>query len=170
MGVVGRFQSPGFSVYRRDAQVICRTNRGLECGTVICHVDHSAVETRPIDGEILRRVGKEDRLILERLERHRDKAYSACKKLIEQHELDAILVDVEHLFDGESVYFYFLGNVDPRIESLTNELGAAYERKAKFKKFAETLANGCGPDCGTGESKCSTGGCSSCSLRQKCGK
>ena len=167
MGVVGKYQSPDFTLFPRDAQVICRTNRGLEFGEVICSLDQET-ELEP-DGQILRQVGSEDRLILERLERHRDKAFDACQKLIQQRGLPGVLVDVEHLFDGESVFFYFLGEVDPQTEALTNDLAETYERKVRFKKFAETLANGCGPDCGTGESKCSTGGCGSCALSGGCG-
>ena len=117
----------------------------------------------------MRTVGAEDRLILERLERHRDKAFEACQNLIQQRRLPGVLVDVEHLFDGESVFFYFLGEVDPLTEALTNELAETYERKVRFKKFAQTLAEGCGPDCGTGESKCSSGGCGSCALSGGCG-
>jgi hypothetical protein len=168
MGVVGRFDSADFNLYPRDAHVICRTARGLESGTVICPIedefgDRTEPQAQNIDGEILRRVGSEDDLILERLERHRDKAFHACQKLITERNVPGVLVDVEHLFDGESVYFYFLGDVDSRLEAITNELASTYERKVRFKKFAETLANGCGPDCGT-EGNCSSGGCGSCAL------
>ncbi|MFK7766776.1 MAG: PSP1 C-terminal domain-containing protein [Mariniblastus sp.] len=163
MGVVGRFESADFGLYPRDAKVICRTGRGLEYGSVICPLEEDE-DSSGSNGQILRRIGTEDQLILDRLERHRDKAFVACQSLIQERQLPGVLVDVEHLFDGESVFFYFLGDVDPRLEDLTNELAATYERKVRFKKFAETLANGCGPDCGTGESKCSTGGCGSCAL------
>ena len=35
------------------------------------------------------------------------------------------------------------------MEPLTAELAEAYEAKAQFRKFTETLTQGCGPDCGT---------------------
>ncbi|MFT5303069.1 MAG: cell fate regulator YaaT (PSP1 superfamily) [Mariniblastus sp.] len=171
MGVVGRFDSADFNFYPRDSSVICRTRRGLESGVVICPVesDNEKMSAQVIEGQILRRVGSEDQMILERLERHRDKAFNACQKLIVERGVPGVLVDVEHLFDGESVFFYFLGDPDPRLESITAELASTYERKVRFKKFAETLANGCGPDCGTGDSKCSTGGCGTCALSGGCG-
>lgn len=165
--MVGRFDAADFRVYSRDTNVICRTQRGLESGTILCSIDEQ--DSVECDGQVLRQVGTEDTLILERLERHRDKAFEACQKLIRERELPGVLVDVEHLFDGESVFFYFLGEVDSRLEALTNELASTYERKVRFKKFAETLANGCGPNCGTGESKCSTGGCGSCAISGACG-
>lgn len=164
MGVVGTFDAADFRVYTRDQRVICRTERGLELGVVICDVDGPATE-----GALLRVTGSEDELILDRLERFRDRAYQACNDLLVQRGLCATLVDVEHLFDGESVFFYFLGAVDPRVESLTAELAQTYDRKVKFKQFAQALAEGCGPDCGTKDSGCSSGGCGSCALSGGCG-
>ncbi len=164
MGVVGTFDAADFRVYTRDQRVICRTRRGLEVGVVICDVDSPATE-----GDVLRVTGSEDELILDRLERFRDRAYKACNDLLIDRGLPGTLVDVEHLFDGESVFFYFLGDVDPRVEALTEELAEAYDRKVKFKQFAQTLAKGCGPDCGTKDSGCSTGGCGSCALSGGCG-
>jgi cell fate regulator YaaT (PSP1 superfamily) len=169
MGLVGRYESPDFAVYSRDTSVICRTSRGLEFGEVLCSLDEEVDQATSRDGQILRKVGSEDKLILERLERHRDKAFAACQNLIAQRQLPGVLVDVEHLFDGESVFFYFLGEVDERLQALTEELAATYERKVRFKKFAETLANGCGPDCGTGASQCGSGSCGSCAVSGSCG-
>ena len=168
MGAVGRFDAADFQQYPRDARVICRTPRGLEFGNVLCTLNDHEVNHQDIDGQLLRFIGSEDEMILERLERHRDKAFQACQQLITQHELPSVLVDVEHLFDGESVYFYFLGEIDPQLEKLTQELANTYESKVRFKKFAETLANGCGPDCGTGESGCAAGSCGSCALSGNC--
>ena len=37
----------------------------------------------------------------------------------------AVLVDVEHLFDGQSLYFYFLGPGGPELDVLTTELADA---------------------------------------------
>ncbi len=167
MGAIGRFDALDFHRYPRDTRVICRTARGLELGDILCLMDEPSSEQN--DGQILRRVGSEDELILQRLDRFRDKAFKACQQLIVQRGLSAVLVDVEHLFDGESVYFYFLGDVDPELEKLTAELGTTYENKVRFRKFAETLANGCGPDCGTGEGNCGANGCGSCAISGGCG-
>lgn len=173
MGSVGRLVSADSSVYGRDTKVICRTERGIEWGQVICDLPSIDFETdSPVDasdGAILRPVTPDDNLILERLDRHRDKAFVACQKLLDDRGLSNVLVDVEHLFDGEAVFFYFLGQPDPELEQVTDELAEVYDRKVRFKKFAETLAEGCGPDCGTKEGDCSSSGCGSCKLSGQCG-
>lgn len=166
MGLVGRFRSIDHKTYPRNHRVICRTDRGLEFGEVICEVDSQENATE--NGVLLRAVSRNDDLILERLQRHRDRAFNACQQLINERGLAGILVDVEHLFDGQSLFFYFLGDVSSELEELTGELAEAYEAKVRFRKFTETLAKGCGPDCGTKESGCSSGGCGSCKLAGSC--
>ena len=123
------------------------------------------------DGLLLRRVTVEDELLLARLDRRRDEAFQACVTLLERRGLLAVLVDVEHLFDGKSLYFYFLGEVSPEVESVTAELAAVYEAEVQFEQFAETLSEGCGPDCGTDAAAggCGPQGCVSCAVAEACG-
>ncbi len=176
MGVLGTFEAVDFRTYRRDQRVICRTRRGLEWGTVVCDIGHQNSADGEIasdwslncDGDLLRTTTPDDEMILERLDRFRDRAFEACRELLVQRNLKVTLVDVEHLFDGESLFFYFLGETDARIETLTEELAEAYDRKVKFKKFAESLSQGCGPTCGTEESSCKSSGCGSCALSGSC--
>lgn len=160
LGRIGRFVSSNHRHFDRNAEVVVRTSRGLEVGEVICVLQQDETITEP-DGDLLRRLGREDRAIVERIDRFRDKAFVACQKLLSERDLKATLVDVEHLFDGQSIWFYFLGEVNAEVEALTSELAEVYESKVKFRKFAETLANGCGPDCGTGVS---CGSCSGCAV------
>jgi cell fate regulator YaaT (PSP1 superfamily) len=176
MGVLGTFEAVDFCTYPRDQRVICRTHRGLEWGSVVCDIGHqdvadgefSPAKSQNCDGELLRPTTPDDEMIIERLDRFRDRAFEACRELLAKNNLRVTLVDVEHLFDGESLFFYFLGDTDARIEALTEELAEAYDRKVKFKKFAESLSQGCGPTCGTEQSSCKSSGCGSCALSGSC--
>src|SRR5436190_1883912 len=125
LGSVGRFAAVDGQRFSRTARVICRTGRGLEVGQVLSVAD---VPTHvPGDGTLLRRVTVEDDLLLARLEKNRDEAYRACASRLAGEGLDAVLLDVEHLFDGQSLYFYFLGDGDSRLDALTTELASIYE-------------------------------------------
>ena len=169
MGHVGRFDSVDGVLYARHARVICRTARGLEVGEVL---SSSELNGHQADGTLVRRLTAEDDLLLTRIERNRDEAFQACNELLAKRNLPAVLMDVEHLFDGQSLYFYFLGDVSPELEAITGELASAYETKVQFHKFAETLTAGCGPGCGTAEAigqGCSTGDCASCAVASACG-
>ena len=169
MGHVGRFDAADGVLYARHARVICRTARGLEIGEVL---STSELGGQDADGTLLRRLTVEDDLLLTRIERNRHEAFQACNDLLAKRNLPAVLMDVEHLFDGQSLYFYFLGDVSPEIEALTSELASAYETEVQFQKFADTLTAGCGPGCGTEEATgqgCSTGSCASCAVASACG-
>jgi cell fate regulator YaaT (PSP1 superfamily) len=170
MGRVGRFESADASRFARGADVVVRTQRGLELGKVLA-IDATATHFVAADGTVLRRMTVEDRLLAQRLERDRHEAYNACAARLAQRGDPATLIDVEHLFDGQSLYFYFLGEVSPATEFLTAELAELYSAAVKFDQFTETLVHGCGPHCGTEEAEGAGCGssCISCAVASACG-
>ena len=167
LGGVGRFAAADRCRYSRGARVVCRTGRGLEVGEVLSEVE--AEEAMQCDGALLRRVTVEDDLLLARLEKNREEAYRACAARLAERGLQAVLVDVEHLFDGRSLYFYFLGETTPELDALTTELAGVYEAQAQIERFAQTLIAGCGPHCGTDEAEGCGSACGSCAVAGACG-
>ncbi len=160
LGHVGRFTSVDAVAYPRASRVIVRTGRGLETGEVLGPAEE-AVLRGTTDGSIIRGMTTEDELLVARLEKNRQKAIEACTARLEKQGIVATLFDVEHLFDGRSLFFYFLGEVTPEIEAITSELAEVYDAAAEFRKFSETLATGCGPGCGT-EAAEGHGSCTLC--------
>ncbi len=170
LGEIGRFVAADASLYPRKSRVIVRSTRGLEVGEVLAEPAPSATLAHP-DGQILRKMTVEDDLLVARLEKHRHSAFEACSTLLAEHNIPATLMDVEHLFDGAGLFFYFLGEVPPKAERFTQQLAEKYEKTVEFRKFAETLAEGCGPGCGT-EAAMGQGGCdncTSCAVAAACG-
>jgi cell fate regulator YaaT (PSP1 superfamily) len=169
MGNVGRFYSPDGAVYPRAARVIVRSGRGLEMGHVL--LAEGDLPRDLSDGAVLRRMTVEDELLEARQAKNRDAAYAACAERIARARLPVVLMDVEHLFDGQTLVFYFLGEPSEELEAITSELTELYEAKVQFRKFTETLTEGCGPACGTeaaaghGCGSCATG----CALAGACG-
>jgi hypothetical protein len=171
MGQVGRFAAVDAVRYPRHCRVVVRTKRGLEVGDVLSPPDDRDDSRAFADGDILRGMTVQDDLLQARLEKHRQEAYAACANMLSISGEPAVLVDVEHLFDGQGLFFYFLGDVSPHLESYTERLADTYEAKVQFRKFTETLIEGCGPGCGTEEVKgrggCET--CASCAVAGACG-
>jgi cell fate regulator YaaT (PSP1 superfamily) len=173
MGHVGRFSAVDSVTYPRAARVVCRTSRGLEVGQVLSRIrngDNGGDHNGAFDGTLLRGMTAADELLLARLERHKNRAYKACRKLLQERNIPAVLMEVEHLFDGKSLFFYFLGEVTPTIESVIRELTQVYEANVQFRRFAETLTLGCGPGCGTEEATGNGCGqsCGSCAISGSC--
>jgi cell fate regulator YaaT (PSP1 superfamily) len=156
VGTVGRFTSVDAVCYPRGSRVIVRTGRGLELGEVLAEPGDEP--PHPADGSILRGLTSSDELLLARLEKNRHEAYEACRRRLDELGLPVVLMDVEQLFDGSTLVFYFLGELTPEVEALTAELAELYESKVQFRKFAEAVETGCGPGCGTE----SAAGCTTC--------
>lgn len=167
LGHVGRFSPADGTGYPRASRVICRTNRGLEVGEVLS-IDGRHQSHQSADGSILRGVTVEDELLLTRLEKNRDDAYRACTESLAERGIAAMLMDVEHLFDGQAIYFYFLGDVTPEIDSITHDLAEVYESKVQIRKFTESLTDGCGPDCGTEAAEGCGTNCATCAVVAAC--
>ncbi|HEV7280886.1 MAG TPA: hypothetical protein VGN57_11840 [Pirellulaceae bacterium] len=167
-GHVGRFVSEIPSGLRRGDRVVARTSRGLELAEVLSAVEADADAGEEfgesIDGAILRPVLETDELLQVRLARYRDRAFDACRKWLEEKNIPGTLVDVEHLLDGESLFFHFLGDPPELDFAASEELAALYEKKVHFRRFADALQQGCGPGCGTESAAngCASGGCSTC--------
>ncbi len=160
LGQVGRFTAVDLVRYPRGLKVIVRTSRGLEVGEILAPPSDD-LPNASADGSILRGMTVEDQLLDSRLQKNRDAALLACESRLRDLNHPVTLLDVEHLFDGRSLFFYFLGEVPPEIEMLTDELAELYDAEVQFRKFAETVTEGCGPGCGT--ENATGGGCSSCS-------
>lgn len=168
-GHVGRFRSQGPECVNHGDRVLCRTPRGVEIGELLA-IDETGADN--YDGDLLRKMTPADDLLATRLEKNRDEAFEACVRLLDEKQIPAVLMDAELLFDGNSLYFYFLGEPPEEAEAITAELAEAYEAQVQLKRFADTLAEGCGPDCGTeAAGACGTSeGCSTCAAAAACKK
>jgi cell fate regulator YaaT (PSP1 superfamily) len=166
MGHVAAFSAADAARYSRGTRVVLRTERGLELGEVLASQAESAAAPRA--GTILRAMTEQDRLLETRLSKNRLEAYDACRRRLGELGLDTALVDVEHLFDGRSLIFYFLGEQPSALARVTEELAEAYDAQVQFRAFTEAVVAGCGPDCGT-ESAAGCGSCGTgCAIASAC--
>jgi cell fate regulator YaaT (PSP1 superfamily) len=148
MRFLGTFDPPpGVTVRRRDA-VIVRTERGQEVGEALCPATPQAMSAipDPTRGEIIRVAAPEDRTKIAHLKEVEKKEFAAGERLIAQHKLAMQLVDVEHLFGGERIIFYFLAEqrVDFRelVRSMAREFHARIElRQIGVRDEAKLLAD-----------------------------
>jgi cell fate regulator YaaT (PSP1 superfamily) len=133
---------------RRGDTAVLRTDRGIEVGEVLCPATPQAVAAipEPTRGEILRVATQEDRAKLKQLRDLRDMDYSAGTRLIAHHHLPMQLVDVERIFGGERIVFYFLSEnrVDFRelVKSMAREFHTRIElRQIGVRDEAKLLAD-----------------------------
>lgn len=95
---------------KRGTRVVVATERGTEVGEVLCQATPSVCESLGVSrlGKLLRTLSDEDTQHLTQLRALEQKALEVCQRGIDRLGLPMRLVEVEHLFGGERVVFYFL--------------------------------------------------------------
>ncbi len=123
--------------YRRGSEVVVRTDRGLELGQVLCPVTPRALEliTEPTHGRILRAVTDRDRAERERLVLAEQTEMESCNRFVAQRKLQMELVDVEHLFGGERIIFYFLAEKRVDFRELVKDLAREFQTRIEMRQI-----------------------------------
>lgn len=100
-------------------QVVAKTERGTEVGTVLCEATAaatSAMESEPTQGNILRVATKIDLGQWQRMVEQTDADIDVSQRIIATSGLKMDLVEVERLFGGEKLVVYYIadGRIDFR--------------------------------------------------------
>jgi cell fate regulator YaaT (PSP1 superfamily) len=148
MKYLGIFQPLNGAEYTRGQHVVLRTERGTETGEVLCPSTAQAEATlpEPTRGEILRVMSAEDDARAKQVLANQLSAYAKGTGLVLQHKLLMQIVEVECLFGGEKIVFFFLadGRVDFRelVKSMAREFKTRIElRQIGVRDEAKLLAD-----------------------------
>lgn len=161
-GFVGRFRATAGAV-ARDEQVVVRTPRGVELGTVLCEPADGA---EPPDGDVLRTATDADAVPCG------DELLAAASSRAEELELPLAFVDIELTLDGTAILHALPWDVCDAT-GLFEELAARFGVAVRLFDLSRAPAakdepqpTGCGkPGCG---SDAGEGGCSSCGTGGGC--
>lgn len=134
---VGDFDGGEGKTWARGTQVVVRTDRGHELGEVLCEGTPRAVQliAEPTCGQIVRPVGEADAAVAERLREAEGREFETGRRFIHQRELPMELVDVEHLFGGERIVFYFLAEKRVDFRELVRDLAREYQTRIEMRQI-----------------------------------
>ena len=137
MRFLGEYEAGEGESYARADEVVVRSERGLEVGQVLCPASPRALEllAEPTRGRVLRRLTEEDRLALDRLRAQEAEELACCQRFVTQRRLQMELVDVEHLFGGERLVFYFLAEKRVDFRELVRDLARAYQTRIEMRQI-----------------------------------
>ena len=136
MRFLGEFDPEG-RAYARGDDVVVRTERGLEVGHVLCEATPRALEmlTEPTRGAS----SAADRRGPGRAPAHRGagerRELETCERFVAQRRLQMELVDVEHLFGGERIVFYFLAEKRVDFRELVKDLAREYQTRIEMRQI-----------------------------------
>jgi cell fate regulator YaaT (PSP1 superfamily) len=136
MRLLGAFDPEG-GTYARGDEVVVRTERGLELGHVLCEASPRALSLigEPTRGRILRRLTEPDRAERDRLRENERQELETCNRFVQQRKLQMELVDVEHLFGGERIIFYFLAEKRVDFRELVKDLAREYQTRIEMRQI-----------------------------------
>jgi cell fate regulator YaaT (PSP1 superfamily) len=137
MRALGVYSSSRDEAFKRNTEVVVRTDRGLETGAILCEATDEAVRQikDPAHGQILRAMSADDILERSRLLDQARREYQVCQRLIEQEKLDMQLVDVEHLFGGERVVVYYLAENRVDFRELVRQLAGEFQTRVEMRQI-----------------------------------
>lgn len=135
---VAEFTTKGPEPYLRSEQVIVRSHRGTEWGEVLCEATDRTREflgKKDATGRVLRVATPEDERTRDEVHLREQDAFSGGRELIGQHHLNMQLVDVEWLFGGERLIFYFLSESRVDFRELVKSLAKRFSTRIEMRQI-----------------------------------
>src|SRR5262245_27801964 len=138
MRFLGPFEAAdGLADLKRGEEVVVHTDRGHELGQLLCPSTPRAVEllADPTRGRIVRRLTERDQAERQRLLGLEQQELETCERFASQRRLQMELVDVEHLFGGERIIFYFLAEKRVDFRELVKDLARQYQTRIEMRQI-----------------------------------
>ena len=137
MRFLGDFTPELSATYIRGQQVLVQSDRGLEAGDLLRESTPEAIAylTEPTRGTIVRAMTEEDLVYLEKLKAKENEAYIQGGEFIGQRSLQMELVDVEWLFGGERIIFYFLAEKRVDFRELVKDLAREFRTRIEMRQI-----------------------------------
>ncbi|GFP20006.1 hypothetical protein HKBW3S03_01510 [Candidatus Hakubella thermalkaliphila] len=134
-GKVYYFDPDGLELSLNES-VVVQTARGLEYATVVSEV--MEVDEEDLAGplkKVLRRATYHDRAKHIANEAKEQKALKECTRLLDKHGLNMKIVNVELLFDGSKMIFYFTADGRVDFRELVKELASRFKIRIEMKQI-----------------------------------
>jgi cell fate regulator YaaT (PSP1 superfamily) len=137
MRFLGEYEATEGEAYQRGQTVVVRSDRGQELAELLCEATEAAVRylAEPTRGQIIRGLNAEDEERMLQLRQKENEEFEACKSFIRGRNLQMDLVDVEHLFGGERIIFYFLAEKRVDFRELVKDLAREYRTRIEMRQI-----------------------------------
>jgi cell fate regulator YaaT (PSP1 superfamily) len=137
MRFLGEFAPAADTAYPRGQNVLVQTERGQEVAEVLCEANERAVGmlSEPTKGQIVRALTAADEEQLLKLHEKEEAEFARCLEFVGQRRLQMELVDVEHLFGGERIIFYFLAEKRVDFRELVKDLAREYRTRIEMRQI-----------------------------------
>ena len=122
---------------RYGDEVVVRTDRGTELGTVLCEATPTALAamTEPTAGKIVRRRSDDDTQQWEHIHGGAENDLESCQRCIDALGLKMDLVEVERLFGGERIIVYYVADGRVDFRQLVRDLAREFQTRIEMRQI-----------------------------------
>ena len=137
MRLLGEFEAGEGAAYCRGDEVVLRTDRGLEVGEILWESAPHLLQlvSDPTRGQIVRVLNDDDQAQAEHRRQTEQQAFEVCNEFVRKRQLQMELVDVEQLFGGERIVFYFLAEKRVDFRELVKDLAREYKTRIEMRQI-----------------------------------
>ena len=134
---LGEYAAEGNAIYVRHQRVIIRSERGLEVAEVLSESTPAAVALlpEPTHGTILRVLSNDDHAEIARIAEKEEAEFHKCRDFIRDRSMQMDLVDVEHLFGGDRLIFYFIAEKRVDFRELVRDLAREFRTRIEMRQI-----------------------------------
>ncbi len=138
MRSLGEFTGRAEDEFARNEDVLIRSDRGIEWGQILCEVTERTqglLGEKSARGRILRTARDEDYRSRDELETKERREFETGRRMIAEQKLQMQLIDVEHVFGGERVIFYYLAEKRVDFRELVKTLAKEFKTRIEMRQI-----------------------------------
>lgn len=135
---LGEFSGKRQQAIKRGEDVVVRSDRGVEFGTVLCastDKTNSYLGDNVRTGRILRVASDEDRRSLQEVSDREKTFFSSGQAMINERSMQMQLVDVEQVFGGERIVFYYLAEKRVDFRELVKLMAREFNTRIEMRQI-----------------------------------
>ena len=136
--IVGEFSTRGLAPIARGATVIIRSDRGQEWGTVLSTATEQSrtyLGTADEHGRIVRLTSADDEVQRDQNVEFEKKAFLGGQEAIRERSLQMQLIDIERVFGGERLIFYYLAEDRVDFRELVKGLAKQFQTRIEMRQI-----------------------------------
>lgn len=138
MRSIGEFSCRPSDEYLRNQEILVRTDRGIEWGEVLSEASEMTrkyLNSKKSAGRILRVADEQDLKSRDELDHKERSEFTRCGDMITERKLQMQLVDVEHVFGGERIIFYYLAENRVDFRELVKDLAREFNTRIEMRQI-----------------------------------
>ncbi len=155
MNELGLFEHNEAQIPRMPARVVVKTERGLELGQIVGQLtsykkgqfkfdrdqlsqyfEKAEIDTQPeYAGKFVRYASGEDINEEKHLQKSSREKIDCCRKFVKELQLPMKIIEVEHIFGGERIVFYFMADGRIDFRKLVKKLAPEYQTRIEMRQI-----------------------------------